>query len=182
MSLYQRINKISEKIEEAIKLQEFYKEVPKASDKELLEREKRAMQRLIDTISPNLEQICELIVIQKQPISEFDLSNIPPSVSASDFHGITLLELVTKTEDESAVVVLLSTGEFGKFTFHFDKKIKTFTEFKFEELTMDEVLSVVPCEEIFTEVEKAVKSFEKRIKESKPSSIRRQEFLAKIGG
>ncbi len=182
MSLYKRIDTIAEKIEKGKKLKEYFKDAPKAPDTELLEREKRALQHLMDTLDDHLEEVCEVLKVGKEFIDAYDLSNIPPSISKTGFRGIPLLDGVVKAEEESFIIALLANGDFVKFTCQFSKKTKAFENFKAEPIDVEDVIKMVTCEEIVTSVEKEVKGYEKRILESKPSNIKRQEFLIKIGG
>ena len=182
MSLYKRIDGISDKIEKGKKLKEYFKDAPKAPDTELLQREKRALDHLMTTLDDHLEEVCEVLKVGKEFIDAYDLSNIPPSVSKTGYKGITLLDTVTKTEEESFIIALMVNAEFKKFTCQFNKKSKAFENFKVEDIPVDDILRMIPCEEIVTAVEKEVKAYEKRILESKPSNIKRQEFLIKIGG
>lgn len=182
MSLYKRINQMSEKIDETMKLKDFFREAEVAPDQELKDRELRALGRLMEVVSPNLIEVCDVLKIGKDYIDSFDLDGLPPSITNTEFRGISLLSSVSKTEDESFIIALMSSGDFCKLTFSFNTSLKTYEKFDFKKYEMEDVLKMVPCEEIFTSIEKEIKGFEKRVKESKPKHIQRQEFLVKIGG
>lgn len=182
MTLYKRINEISETIDKSLQLKEFFQEVPKATDEELKERELRAINRLLEVIKPNLIEVCDVLKVGKEYIDSFDLSELPPSITETEMRGIPLLSLIHKNEEDSFIIALMSNSKFYKSTFTFSKKLKVFEKFKFEELELDDVLKMIPCELLFTSIEKDIKAYEKRVKDSKPSHIQRQEFLLKIGG
>jgi hypothetical protein len=182
MSLYKRIDQMSEKIDHTMKLKESFHQLPKAPEDELFEREKRALSRLLEIISPNLEEICDVLKLGKQYIDEFDLSEIPPSISETGFRGIALMENINKNEEENFIIALLANGEFQKMTCSYNTHLKAYEKFKFSDFDMEDIIKMVPCQEIFDAIEKDIKSFEKRVKENKPSHLKRQEFLAKIGG
>lgn len=182
-SLYQRIDKMKDIVEKTKGLEKYYREAPRPSDEELSKRELRAIERLIAKVGDDVEDFTDTLEVGKDtPITEFDLSNIPPSISESDFKGVNLLTAITKTEEECFIIAFLPGGKFVKFKFNFNASLKTFENFTCEEWDIKKVLGLVPCEEIFTQVEKQIKAYNKSMRDRKPKHIQRQEFLVKIGG